>query len=236
MAIVDALSRALATQKSGFNFDSLTTSRVALTAGAIASPTASSSKIFSLPASKSALDKAVAGARSILDTLTEIGGKISGIAGSGGRIGVQAEIDRLTGKIDETVEDSGSDEINLIGDPSTSYRLRSSTLGGSLTVISQPLDSTSLGLDKLDVSTQEGTEAAKTAIDDAIRTATERYRVLAEAAADLPAPGTVSDALVNSLQSLVGNGLLTGATGADARTSATGANTIGRGALVNFQA
>jgi hypothetical protein len=235
MAIVDALSKALTAQKSGFTFDSLATSRVALSTGAISVPTTSSSKVFSLPASKSALDKAVAGARSVLDTLTEIGARIAA-AGSGGRIGLQVEIERLTGRIDDTVKASGDDEINLIGDPSTTYRLRSSTLGGSLTMVSQPLDSRSLGLDGLDVGTQDGIEAARAAVGDAIRTATARFRVLSEAAADLPVPGSVSDSLVSSLQSLIGGGLLTGATGADARASATGTNTLGRGAVVNFQA
>lgn len=236
MAIVDALSRALATQKTGFAFDSLAPSRVTLGTASLAAPAASSSKVFSLPVSKSALDRAVTGARSILDTLTDIGSALDRVTGSGGRIGLQAEIERLTGRIDDTVQDSGDDEINLIGNPSTTYQLRSSSLGGSLTVVSQPLDSNSLGLDGLDVTSEDGLEAAKQAVAAAIRTAGERARVLSDAAADLPAPDAVSDSLVSSLHSLVSGGLLTGATGADARNAAVGADTIGRGALVNFRA
>lgn len=235
MAIVESLSRALANDKTGFAFDSLTAARVALASAAVAAPAASSTKTFTLPASKAALDKAVAGARSIIDTLNAIGAKI-GETGSSGRSGRQVDIERLTANIDETVADAGSDDINLIGNPSTIYQMRSSSLGGSITMVSQPLDSESLGLGNLDITTEDGAAAAKAAVGDAIRTAVERFRVLSDASADLPAPASVSNALVSSLKSLVTGGLLTGATGSDARASAAGSDTIGRGALVNFRA
>lgn len=243
MAIVDALSRALANHKTGFDFGSLTDNRAAISAAAI--PTTSSSKTFTLSVSKNALDKAVAGAKSILDSLTAIRDKISAsdgltttaVRGGESRVGLQTSINRLTGKIDDAVETAGDDDINLIGTPSTTYQLRTSSLGGSISVVSQPLDSQSLGLSDIDVTTQAGTDSAKTAIDDALRTATERYRLLSEAAADLPAPTSVTNSLVTSLKSLVGGGLLTGATGADSRLSAASTSAdIGRGAVVNLRA
>lgn len=230
MAIVDALSRALTSANTGFDVGSLGLSRANPLARGAASPQANSTRTFSVAESQDALNSAVSGARSILEALTSIRDLVRASDGlkspltyyADGRTGLQSEIQRLSRKINDLAGGSGRD-INLLGDPSTTFKLRSTALGGTLSVVSQPLDSFSLGIDALDVTTQSGTEAALKSMTAAIQTASDRYRLLADAAAGLPSAGSFRDGS-SSLSTFVSSNLFSG-----------GTNTASRGALVNIR-
>ncbi|MBX9635584.1 MAG: hypothetical protein K2X44_11440 [Magnetospirillum sp.] len=234
------MSRALTIGVAGFDSSSLAVPRVNTVTRGGAAPESNASRTYSVSESQDALNKAVAGAQDILDALSSIRDQIKASDGletrptyyADGRRGVQSEIQRLSAKINELAAGSGSSDINLIGNPSTIYQLRTTSLGGTVSVVSQPLDSASLGIDTLDVSTQSGTEAAIQAINTAIQTATGRYRLLADAAAELPSASNFRDRASSPLTAFSSDGFISGGTS----SRPYGSSSVGRGALVNISA
>ncbi|MBR9972877.1 hypothetical protein [Magnetospirillum sulfuroxidans] len=198
-------------------------------ANSAAGQTGSSSRNFTLAEGRLAAQAAVSGAGTILDSLYALRGKLDVADGlsipsqrtDATRFSVQSDIGRLIAGIDQTVAQSAVGGLNLISDPSSTVRIQTSTLGGVVTIATQPLDSESLGLSGLSVADQTATEAAKVAVDAAIQQVSARYDVLATAAQGLSYNKGISEGLVQALSSLSQSG---------GKSSA-----LARGSLVNLR-
>lgn len=214
-----------ATQVSGAAFRSL--GRVV---GGTEAATASSSRTYTLGEGRLAAQAAVDAAGTVLESLYAIRDKL-GIAdgmgvpsqrGDATRFSVQVELDSLVSDIDQAVARAGIGGINLVSDPSTAIRIQTSSLGGIATITSQPLDSRSLGIANLSSLDQSATEAAKAAVETAIRQVSARYETLSSAAQGLSYDNGITEGLVQALSGL-------------SNYAGGSSSTLPRGSLVNIR-
>ncbi|CDK97349.1 conserved protein of unknown function [Magnetospirillum gryphiswaldense MSR-1 v2] len=205
--------------------------------------TSTSQRTYTLAEGRLASQAAVDAAADVLDSLYVIRDKL-GIAdglsvpsqrGDASRFSVQTDITTLLGGIDQRVARASVSGLNLVSQPSTAIRIQTTDLGGVSTVTSQPLDSRSLGLSGLSVIDQSATEAARIAVDRAIRQVSTRYEALSNAVQGLRYDDGINSGLVGALSSF-GRG--DGATSYSASATATSSSSaaLRRGSLVNLRA
>lgn len=193
-------------------------------------------RTYSLSEGRLATQAAVGAAADVLDSLYAIRDKIAIADGlavpsqrtDASRYSLQTDIATLTGAIDKAVARAGVGGLNLAAPADTSVRIQTTSLGGAVTVASQPLDSRSLGVAGLSVADQGATEAARRAVEQAIEQVSIRYDALAGAAQALRYDDGFSPTLAQALSGLAAPSPATGGYGGSAAP--------GRGALVNLRA
>jgi len=243
MTGVNSTTNLFTSATTGFDFNVLLPQRVG-TVNHGQTSSANATRVYSVTQSRDALNKAIAGAKSVLDSLSAISAKVDAsstlASTSTARTGLQGDIRTLTRQIDTTVANANASGVNLISGSSSAntYRIATTNLGGSVTVASQPLDSTSLGINRVDVTTQAGTDAARSTLATAIQSAVNSYLTLSDAGNTLAAAGNLTDG-ATTLSSLASSGLLVGAgatTYGNAPLSLSFGNSLARGSLVDITA
>lgn len=146
------------------------------------------------------------------------------------RVTLQTDMQSLIRRMDDAVQSATVAGANLVSSQSRDVRLPTTGLGGSIVAAVQALDSKALGLSDIDLSTDDGVEAAVSAVSRAL--------------ADLAAKDVRIQALSAAYQGQTDfNSLLQGVIattslgyagyGGDARTQSTSGN---RGSVVNVWA
>lgn len=116
-----------------------------------------------------------------LAQLAENGGLVSNstylLSADGTRVSrgnIQTQINRAIGLIDNLVGASASGSANFINGSGPAIRVQTSSYGGAINILPQGLDSRSLGLSGLDVSTSADARVARVRLDNAVLTAGNR--------------------------------------------------------------
>lgn len=187
--------------------------RLGQVVAATAGPVTSDRQTYALEQGRLAARAAVDTAQTVMDTLYTLRDKLSAADGLStpsqrpdlSRASLQAEIHSLVAGMDRQVAGSGVSGLNLLAEPGTTVQIRTSDLGGVASLVTQPLDSSSLGIAGLDVSSQDSTESSRISLEIAITQASVRYDTLSSAAQSLNYDSGLSPGLVEALRSLAGS-------------------------------
>ena len=95
------------------------------------------------------------------------------------RLNIDAQAGLIIGRIDILVATTKFRSANFLSSSGGNINIQTSRYGGSINVIPQPLDSVGLGIANLDFLTDDGVNAAVSAIDQALRIAGVRIDRLA---------------------------------------------------------
>lgn len=157
---------------------------------------------------RQALSAAVGGAETVIAELTSLketverarGLPVPSYRGDTNLFVLQAEADQIATNIDDAVSASSSAGTNLIGTPTTNVRI--SSPNGTIAVTVQPLTAQALGVSQLDLTSDSGIEAAASAVQAALTTATSRRELLASVSDELGNAQGFTARLASSLNEL----------------------------------
>ena len=117
---------------------------------------------------------------------------------------IQTQINRALGLINNLVNVSGDGNANFIDGSGPVIRLQTSRFGGAIKILPQGLDSTSLGLANLDVSTSADARLSAARLENAISTAGIRLERLTQLQSALGQGGGFNQALVATTADISG--------------------------------
>ncbi len=117
------------------------------------------------------------------------------------RLNIQALAHRVIDQINSLVETTEFKYARLISSKGGDITLQTSAYGGSIVIISQPLDSAGLGIDVLDLLSDKGVDAAIVAINRAVALAGTRLDRLTSLRDALGKPNPFSSQLAALLSS-----------------------------------
>lgn len=120
------------------------------------------------------------------------------------RNNIQAQLDRAVGLIDSLVEASATGNANFIDGGGPAIRIQTSRYGGTISVAPQGLDSLSLGLRNLDVSTAADARLTEARIENAINIAGNRLDRLAQLRAALGQGSSFDQSLIAATTNISG--------------------------------
>jgi len=146
-----------------------------------------------------------------LARLAENGGLVSNstslLSADGTRVSrgnIQTQINRALGLIDDLVSASASGSANFINGSGPSIRVQTSSFGGAINILPQGLDSRSLGLSGLDVSTSADAREARARLDVAIQAAGNRLDRLSQLQTALGQGSPFNQAVVSATADISG--------------------------------
>jgi len=110
---------------------------------------------------------------------------------------IQAQLDRAIALINNLVDVSATGSANFIDGRGPAIRVQTSSFGGAISILPQELDSASLGLANLDVTSSAEARLSVARIESAIQTAGIRLERLTQLQTALGQSGSFSQSLVN---------------------------------------
>ncbi|MGJ3260058.1 MAG: hypothetical protein ACFE0S_10695 [Rhodospirillales bacterium] len=129
------------------------------------------------------------------------------LSGDGTRVSrnnIQAQLDRAVTLIDNLVVASASGSANFIDGGGPAIRIQTSRYGGSIAISPQGLDSASLGLANLDVSTAADARLSEARIESAIQIAGNRLDRLAQLRSALGQSSSFDQSLIAATTNISG--------------------------------
>lgn len=129
------------------------------------------------------------------------------LSGDGTRVSrnnIQAQLDRAIILIDKLVVASASGSANFIDGGGPAIRIQTSRYGGAIAISPQGLDSASLGLANLDVSTAANARLSEARIESAVQIAGNRLDRLAQLRAALGQSSSFDQSLIAATTNISG--------------------------------
>lgn len=166
------------------------------------------------------LRQSVYAAQTIREALSELAG-LAALAAQGGltsnstqllsadgtrvsRGNIQAQLDRAVALINSLVDASAVGNANFIDGGGPAIRIQTSRFGGSVDILPQGLDTFSLGLANLDVSTQADAELSRARLESAFDTAGSRINRLVQLQSALGQTSAFDQSLIAATTNISG--------------------------------
>ncbi len=164
--------------------------------------------------------QSVYAAQTIRDALSELAG-LASLAAQGGltsnstqllsadgtrvsRGNIQAQLDRAVALINSLVDASAVGNANFIDGGGPAIRIQTSRYGGSVDILPQGLDTFSLGLANLDVSTQADAKLSRARLESASDTAGSRINRLVQLQSALGQTSAFDQSLIAATTNISG--------------------------------
>ena len=158
---------------------------------------------------ESTVEAAIAAGESIEDLLTEIKATVVSATASGlsndERDALHSSFASLRDQITSVVASAEFNNINLVQSASTTLTVLSTEAGSTITINSQALDTTSLGLNVLNLTKQNDATSALTVVSTTITTAASRVANLGSSLSRLESQSEFIDKTIDVLEGEVGN-------------------------------
>lgn len=155
------------------------------------------------------VNTAISAGQSVSDLLIEMKAKVvqanqEGLD-SNSRSALNADFVQLRTQINEIVKTAEFNGVNLVGSGAGATSVLSTVDGSTISVSAQSMDSTTIGIATLDLSSSAGAASALTAIDSAITTVNNKLATLGSVAKRIEVQGEFTSKLVDIFKAGVGN-------------------------------